>query len=218
MVPSTIGEPISKQYTNAIAFRQEFVANYERNCCTFVGSTLPIYDAIKCDFADFDSDQDSDDFAYPTYWFCDYILGTYDEVDIDLDCGDSDDDEPCNRMLVRTDTRRQMLAGDKLRAVMYGARAGGKAEKITRGDYNNKMREMNVARGTYGYAAQPIPGFGGVFDGSTDPIDFSPNFWQVYWDEAVFYYVPYTSSITAPYCGYKTKDYHTIGKPMPNYD
>ena len=194
MSPSAVGQSTSGQYFQKIMLTQEFIANYERNCCTFVGSVLPIYDAVKCDFADFDSDFDSDDIGYPTYWFCDYLLGTYDTADFETNCGDSDDDE-CATMTVETDTRRQFIAGDKLRRVMYGARSSGPVEKITRGDYKKKIR------GTYDYTEQPIPGFGGVYDGNTD--SYNSDFWNPYWDDAVFYYVPYTSSITAPYCGYK---------------
>jgi hypothetical protein len=196
MSPSAVGTSRSGEYFQKVMLTQEFIANYERNCCTFVGSVYPIYDAVKCDFADFDSDVDSDDIGYPTYWFCDYLLGHYDTVDFELNCGDSDDSEDCQTMLVENDDRRrQFLAGDKLRQVMYGARSNGPVEKITRGDYKKKARTQ------YDYTEQPIPDFGGVFDGNTD--SFEADFWNPYWDDAVFYYVPYTSSITAPYCGYK---------------
>eukprot|EP00009_Paramoeba_aestuarina_P004712 CAMPEP_0201506922 /NCGR_PEP_ID=MMETSP0161_2-20130828/734_1 /ASSEMBLY_ACC=CAM_ASM_000251 /TAXON_ID=180227 /ORGANISM="Neoparamoeba aestuarina, Strain SoJaBio B1-5/56/2" /LENGTH=379 /DNA_ID=CAMNT_0047901163 /DNA_START=85 /DNA_END=1224 /DNA_ORIENTATION=- len=208
MAPTTVGSSIRSVYNNKVILRQEFISNYERNCCTFTGSVLPIYDAVKCDFTDdFDSDLEN----FPTYWFCDYLIGSYDQVDFELNCGDSDDSEDCATMWVFRDTRRQLLAGDKLRQVMYGARANNKVEKITKADYK-KFRE---ARGTYDYATQPIPGFGTVMDGSTDPSDLSPNFWNTYWDQAVFYYVPYTSSITAPYCGYKAP-YHDAGENFPN--
>merc|ERR1719223_1211952 len=70
-----------------------------------------------------------------------------------------------------------------LNEIVLGARLNTPVQEIV-GEKRDQLK-----RGTYDYTNQPIPGFNSV----TSSDD---------WDHAVFYYTPYTSSITAPYCGY----------------
>lgn len=187
MVPSTSGASRTSRYNNRVSLKQVYVANYERNFCTFVGSNLPISDVATCDF---DDDFDSDEETYITRDFCNYLLGRFNDVDLRPDeCGDSDD-EDCERLRVVYDTRRSpMVPARQLRETMMSVRANGRVQQTTRGEAKK--------RGQYDFTEQPIPGFG-PYGFGTDPF-----YWSEAWDDNVFYYVPYTSSVTAPYCGYR---------------
>jgi len=190
--PSLEGATYISQYNDDVYVEQTFIANYERNFCTFVGSVTPIQEIDVCNFSDdYDSDVDSDEPLFVSPQFCSWIVGDFSEHDVQIGCGDSDDDE-CDSIRVVDDpnNRRNGAKAEGLvnpmkviNEMLMSARMNSPVVEVV-GEKRDQLK-----RGTYDYTDQAIPGFGTSF--SDD------------WNQAVFYYTPYTSSITAPYCGFR---------------
>jgi len=216
--PSLEGATKYHEYDKKVSLKMTFIANYERNFCTFVGSVNPILEVDLCDYTD--DDDDTDDIKYITRDFCHYILGDLESHDIRLDCGVTDDNDNCDGMQIypngcdaETDDcdvfnslsrSAPKVPMKRLREMVLGARLGGTVREATE-EQKREMIRARMMRGArdatqYQYENQPIPGFGTV---ETSPGVFDPAFWSTPWSQSTFYFVPYTSSITAPYCAYR---------------
>merc|ERR1712150_164423 len=142
---------------------------------------------------------DTDEIKYITREFCQYMIGDFGEHRFELSCGVTDDADDCDGLVLLNENRRRANGGalapmKKLREVVMGARMGGSVREAT----SDQKREIfGRDAGQYDPSEQAIPGFGSA------GTDTDPTFWSIPWSDATFYYVPYTSSITAPYCAYR---------------
>lgn len=199
--PSLVGATAYSTYDKDISFKQTFVANYERNFCTFVGSVVPIRERTYCDF----TDEETDTTSFITPDFCQWLIGDFGDHDFNLNCGDTEncdgfsvtfDADPLDDDDDRRTVKKKPLSSpmEKAKQMLLSARLGAPVVKATPEQKARFMKE----RSQYDPASQAIPGFGAP-SVETD----NEAYWQVPWEDQIFYYVPYTSSITAPYCAYK---------------
>jgi len=191
--PSLEGARGTNVYDGDVYLQQTFIANYEKNFCTFTGSNVPVEEISYCDFQD---DYDSEDFGsnFVSRDFCQWMIGDYGTHLLRNDCATVEN--TCNNLRVADDdddNSRRRNIGERdhtrgFRSLMTAVQRGARPVEVPK-----EHVQKHLARAQYDPGEQAIPEFN----------DLNTNNWSDDWMNAVFYYVPYGSSITAPYCAYR---------------
>jgi hypothetical protein len=202
LIPSVGEEPVTDDYDDEFALTQRYLANYERNFCSYQTSILPVQTQLRCRFQFDDDDTEDPNFSgLITTGFCDYITETYEYEFQPGTCGDLGNDS-CDVMDVDVVNLAKKMPGARLRALAASVRSNSHVE-ITEFTEEDRATEK-AKRDQYEFDQQPIPDYGSCSLVDIRCSGWYDAIWRGIGTTYKYSYVPYASSITSPYCAYRS--------------